>query len=205
MQPETAGLYLFQSAHAHLVRLYSGTAIAEQDFQTTCCILISSSLNRPEEHFNRPVWPSAIGVPDDIGKRFVDGSRHRPALLRGKPEGFRQALDSPAHGAEQAGVARQLDTQKYAFVQFTIAFLHMPSPRWMKRFHARFLSTPGRPVANLCASLQERQALREARDAGAVSPIASDKPEEPGQRTYLQNAAQAARRTDGNLWSSGLG
>jgi hypothetical protein len=192
MQPEPAGLYFFQSAHAHLVRFYSWTAIAEQDFQTTCCILISSSLNSPEEQFNGPVWPSGIGMPNDICKRFVDGSRHRPAFLGGKPEGFRQALHSPAHGAEQAGIARQLDPQEYTFVEFAVAFLHMPSPRWMKGFHAQFLSSPGRPVANLGASLQERRALREARDKWAVSPIASDKPEEPGQRTFMQNAAQAA-------------
>src|SRR6476661_9026817 len=176
MQPETAGLYLFQRAHAHLVRLYSRSAIAEQDFQTTCGILISPSLNSPEEQFNRSVWTSGIGVPDDICKRFVDGSRHRPAFLGGKPEGLRQALHSPAHGAEQAGIARQLDPKEYIFVQFAVAFLHMPSPRWMKSFHAKFLSSPGRPVANLGASLQERRALREARNAEAVSPLASDKP-----------------------------
>jgi hypothetical protein len=192
MQPQTAGLYLFQRAHAQLVRLYSWTAIAKQDFQTTCCILISSSLNSPEEQFNGSVWTSGIGVPDDICKRFVDGSRHRPAFLGGKPQGFRQALHSPAHRAEQAGIARQLDPQEYIFVQFAVALLHVSSPRWMKSFHPKFLSSPGRPVANLGASLQERRALREARDPGAVSPLASDKSEESGQRTLLQNAAQAA-------------
>src|SRR5579859_4236348 len=112
MQPKPARLYLFQGAHAHLVRLYGWSAIAQQDLQTSGSILIGLSLNSAEEQFDRPVWPSGIGVPDDICKSFVDGPRYRPALLGGEPEGFRQALHGAAHRTEQARIARQLQPQQ---------------------------------------------------------------------------------------------
>jgi len=62
----------------------------------------------------------------------------------------------------------------------------------MNSFHANLVFTPGRTTPNFRVALQERRALREARDAAAHSLLASNKPEELSKGNYLRNAAQVA-------------
>jgi hypothetical protein len=86
MQTESSRPYFSQGAEAHLLRIYSWPAIAQHNFQPYGRFRIGLPLNRAEKHLNGLVRSAAVRVSYDIREHFVDSTRDRPAVCRGKSE-----------------------------------------------------------------------------------------------------------------------
>src|SRR5258708_732719 len=111
MQPQSAGPNFIQRTAAHFFGIGRRALVGEQDFEALFRFTVHNPLRTAASELDRLIALIAISMTNDIGHRFVNGTSDRPALRFGEAHFFRQPLHRAAHGAEQVGIAPQLELQ----------------------------------------------------------------------------------------------
>jgi hypothetical protein len=108
VQAQPARLHIFERAPAQFFRVHRGTAVFQQNFQGLSALAILRCLNSVEGCFDGLFGVSAVGMPNDICERFVDGKNHRVALRLGESQPGRKLPQGLPHYAEHLWIAPQL-------------------------------------------------------------------------------------------------
>jgi len=90
VQAQAPRLHIFKRAPAQFFRVYRRTSVFQQDFKSLSALAILRHLSPVEGCLYGLFGVSAVGMPNDIGERFVDGEDHRVTLGLGESQPRRE-------------------------------------------------------------------------------------------------------------------
>jgi len=81
VQAQAARPDIFERAPAHLLRIRCHSVIFQHDFKRVTRLATFRRINPVEGRIDGLLGVSKVGVANDVGQRFVDGTNHGAAIL----------------------------------------------------------------------------------------------------------------------------